>query len=36
MSEEQQQTQWVWRQGFGWVERPIEPVEVETDAEQAA
>lgn len=31
-------TRWVWREGFGWVERPVEqPVEDEqTEDEQVA
>jgi hypothetical protein len=25
------QTEWVWRPGFGWVERPVVTVEVEDE-----
>lgn len=27
-------TQQVWRDGFGWVERPVQPVEVDGEAHE--
>lgn len=31
---ENQQTEWVWRPGFGWVERPVVTVEDDEQVEQ--